>query len=335
MHHAHQRVHLRAVAAVGAELLPDIRDRVQTDHVHALIGEEEEVLRHVVEHDGVAVVEIPLIGIEEGHHDLAAVVEPGEVARRRRGEDLRHRALILERKVPVVEEEVAASRHRVARSRGARPGMILARVVHHEVEADAHVLLVAELGELVQLLHLAELRLHLAEIRHGVAAVAPLRHGLEKRHQMQVVHAAVLNVVELLHHAIEVAGEVVDVQHHAEELVRAVPVGVLLPLFVQRAQGLAPRVIAPAEHVAEVFKRGLIVLIKLAVEPFQLVIALSQALFHLLSHVLLSLPGDFPVFQTRRAAAARSHSTAATVRTAPAPAGRCGKSGSRAARRPA
>ena len=50
---------------------------------------------HVVEDRGVGVVQIPLIRIEGGHHHLAGLLAPCEVARRGLGEDLRHRLLEL------------------------------------------------------------------------------------------------------------------------------------------------------------------------------------------------------------------------------------------------
>ena len=191
-HDAHQRVYLRQVAAVGAELFPDIGHRVKTDNIHALIAEEEHVLRHVVEDGGVCVVEIPLIGIEGGHDDLIGLRAPAEVAGRGGRENLGHGSFKLAGDVPVVVEEIAILKFLFTRAGAPGPLVILACMVHDEVEADRDVALVAVRSEGGQILHRAEGGLHFAEVRHGITAVAASDGAFQQGHQMQVVDAAVL-----------------------------------------------------------------------------------------------------------------------------------------------
>ena len=54
-----------------------------------------------------------------------------------------------------------------------------------------------------QVVHRAELRLDAAEVRDRVAAVAAADRALQQRHQMQIVDAALFEVVELFPHAVE------------------------------------------------------------------------------------------------------------------------------------
>ena len=71
--HAHQAdksVDLRQIAAVGAESLPDIRNRVKTDDINTVVAEIEHICRHIIEDDRVAVIQIPLIRVEAGHNDF-------------------------------------------------------------------------------------------------------------------------------------------------------------------------------------------------------------------------------------------------------------------------
>ena len=142
-HEADERVDLRQVPAGRAEGLPDIGHCVKTDDVHAVIAQVEHVRGHVVEHDGVRVIEVPLIRVKCRHHDLSGLFAPGEIAGRGGGEHLRDGALELVRDLPVVEEEIAVLVLQLALSRSYRPLVVLARVVHDEVEADADSSLVA------------------------------------------------------------------------------------------------------------------------------------------------------------------------------------------------
>ena len=197
MQHPCQRVYLGQIAAVGAQLFPDIGDGVQTDDVHTPVGEVEQVLRHVVKDHGVCVVQVPLIGIEGGHDHLSAVLQPGKAARGGGGEDLGHRLLKLVGNIPVVVKEIAVSGDGIPCPGGLRPGMILAGVIHHKVQTQADAFAVTGVRQCLQILHGAQLRLHCPEVRHGIAAVAAALHCFQQRHQMEVVDAALLQIGEL------------------------------------------------------------------------------------------------------------------------------------------
>ena len=202
-HHAHQGVHLQQVAAGGAQGFPNVGHRVQADDVDTVVAQVQHVVRHVVEHGGVGVVQIPLVGIEGGHDHFFCFLAPGKVARRGGGEDLGHGLLIPVGNIPGVIEEIAVLALDVARPGFLRPFVILAGVVHHEVQAHGDAPLMALFGKAVQILHRTQLGLHLPEIAHGVAAVAAALGAFQQRHQMEVIHAAVGDIIQLFLHALE------------------------------------------------------------------------------------------------------------------------------------
>ena len=55
-HHADDGVHLLEVPAGGAQLLPDVRHRIDADNIDTPVGEVEEIGHHLIEHPGIAVV---------------------------------------------------------------------------------------------------------------------------------------------------------------------------------------------------------------------------------------------------------------------------------------
>ena len=243
---------LGEVAAVGVQFLPDVGHGVQPDDVHALVAQEEHVLRHVVEDHGIAVVQVPLVGVEGGHHHLARLLVPGEVARGGGGEDLRHGTLEADGDLPVVIEEIALLTGPVAGLGPAGPFMVLAGVVHHEVQAqgDAPVMTVA--GQGGQILHGAQLRLDLSKVRHGVAPVAAALGAFQQGHQVQIADAAFLHVIQLFPHAPQSPAKGLDVHLHAHQVVALVPGGVRLPPEVQLPQGGGTVLPGAVQHVGKI-----------------------------------------------------------------------------------
>ena len=286
-HQSHERVDLRQIAVIRAELLPDIRDSIQTDNIDAVIAEIQHIRRHVIEHDRIAVIEVPLIRIEHRHDRLTDLCAPGEVAGGSRREYLRDRLLKFIGDRPVIIEEISVLILLLARAGTLRPLMILARVVHDKVEADAESLLMAVLREIIEIFHRAELRLDLSEIRDRVTAVAPVLRALEKRHQMNEIRAAFLNIIKVLMHAFQVPGKAVRVNDHAEHIISLIPVrherSRVVPLLEERISVC----IILMQHGYKIIKRLLVIMIELAVQPFHLIIMYLQALNKLRFPVLI------------------------------------------------
>ena len=278
VHQADKCVNLRQVAARCADLFPDIRRRIQTDDVYAVVAEVEHIRGHIVEYDGIRIVQIPLIGPECGHDDLACLLAPGEVAGRGLREYLGNGLLELVRNGPVIIEEETVLIFLLACFRALRPLVVLTGVVHDEVKAYAHAACMAVVSERCEVIHGTQLRLDFAEIGNRVAAVASILGALQQRHQVQVVDAALLDVIQMLLNALQIAGEAVGVHEHTEHIVALVPVGRrlagLVPLFQKRASLL----IIVIHHLTEVIKSLLIIVIELAVQPLHFIIMSGQPL---------------------------------------------------------
>ena len=229
-HHAHERMDLRKVAAVGAKLLPDIGNRIEAHDIDALIRQIQEVVHHLVEDAGVPVVEVPLVRVELRHDALPKLGQIGPVTRRRGGEHLRHIARVLVDHLLIGFEEVPAHVLALARPRAAGPFVLFGRMVHHEVHAQAHAPLMTGGGEVRELVHRAEPRLHAAEILYRIAAIgtALVGRGIEERHEVDVVHMATLEIGKLVLDALDGTGEVVDIHLHAEHVLAPVPRALLL-----------------------------------------------------------------------------------------------------------
>ena len=232
VHQPDQGVYLRQVTAVGAQFLPDIRSRVQTDNVDAVIAEVEHIRCHIVENSRIRVVQIPLIGIEGRHDDFAGLLAPGEVSGGCGGEDLGYGLLELIGDIPVIIEEVPVLIFLLAGAGAFCPLMIFTGVVHNEINADAHAQVVAFVAQGRQILHGAQLGLDLAEVGNGIAAVASVLGALQQRHQVEIVDAAFLDIVKMLPDALQVAREAVGIHEHAQHLISLIPVRHQLPGLV-------------------------------------------------------------------------------------------------------
>ena len=119
--------------------------------------------------------------------------------------------------------------------------MLGRRVVHDEVEAQADATAPKLRREPLEAVHVAEARVDCAVVGDGVAAVVRAGARLEQRHQVQVAHPELLEVVEALADPGEGAREAVDVADVADELLAAEPVGDALAPLVERPQILRPR----------------------------------------------------------------------------------------------
>ena len=198
---------LRQVAAVRSEFLPYVRNGIQTNNVDPLIAEVEHILGHVAEHSGIGVVEVPLVGIKGRHDNLSRIPAPGKITRRGRREDLGNVFFELLRDRPVVEKEIPVLILFFSGAGTASPLMILAGVVHHEVETQRDPVFVAVVCKRGKSFHRAQFRLYLTKIRYRIAAVTSPFRAFEQRHKMQVVHAAVADVVQLCANSVKITGK--------------------------------------------------------------------------------------------------------------------------------
>ena len=219
-----QLVDLGLVLAVRALALPQEGDGVQAQHVDPGGRQAEHRLGHRAEDLGVGVVEVPLVGVEGGPHPALELRLPREAARRRGGEDLGQRHLVGVGLGAIGERAVEGQRPRVAGQRGLRPRVLARGVVEDHVDAQRHARGAQVVGQRAQVVHRAERGLHRAVVDHRVAAVVGLRAGVQERHEVQVADAELAQVGQALAHAVQRAGEAVDVGHVADGLLALEPV---------------------------------------------------------------------------------------------------------------
>ena len=193
-HHSHDGVHLLQIPALGPQFLPNVRNCINADNINAPVGQVQEIGHHFIEHPGIAVVQVPLVGVEGGHHIVTALRQPGEISRGRGGEHLGNSLFIDTRNVPGIEEEVPAHVFPFPIPGPDRPLVILAGVVHHEIHAHLDALFMAGLGQFFQVLHGTQLFLDLAEVLHRVAAVTAAGNRVQEGHQVDVVDVAAFDV---------------------------------------------------------------------------------------------------------------------------------------------
>ena len=299
--HAHQpdeRMDLRQIAVIRAELLPDIRNSIQTDNVDSVIAEVQHVRRHIIEHDRIAVIEIPLIRVEHRHDRFSDRLDPGEVTGSSRREDLRDRLLKFIGDRPVIIEEISVLIFLLSGTGALCPLMILTRVIHDEVKADAESLRMAVLRELIQIFHRAEFRLDFSEIRDRITAVAAVLRALKERHQMDKVRAAFLDIIQVRMNSLQVSGEAIRVNDHAKHIISLVPVRYKRSCVIPLPKKRVSVCIVVVQHCHKIIECLLIIVVEFTVQPFHLVIMDLQALNKLRFPVLIdhfSLPALFEI----------------------------------------
>ena len=251
-------MYLGKISAGGSQLFPDIGYRIQPDDVDAPVGKAEHILRHVVEYHGVSVVQIPLIGIEGGHNDFSGIFQIGEITGCRGGEHLGNGLLVPVGFLPVVIEKVPAAGNRVSRSGGLGPGVFLAGVVHHEIQAHTDALLPAPVCQGFQIFHGSQLRLHPPEVRNGVAAIAAVLGGFQQGHQMEIIDAALCQIGQLFHHANQVSGKGIHIEHHAQKVIAPIPAGVFCSYLIQLPQRRISILKTAFQHLKEIGKDSIV-----------------------------------------------------------------------------
>ena len=196
-------VGLGQVLAVGAGPLEEVGHRVEPEPVEAHVEPEAHRLEHRLEDLGVVVVEVGLVREEPVPVVLLPHRVPGPVGRL--GVDEDDPCLLVELVGVGPHVEVAVGPVRVLAA-GLEPRVLVAGVVHHEVDDHADVALVRLVEEVVEVLDGAGLGKDVGEVGDVVATVAQ-RRGEERRHP-QAVDAQPVQVVELLGQSAEVADPV-------------------------------------------------------------------------------------------------------------------------------
>ena len=275
-HDPHQRMYLRQIPTVGSQCLPDIGNRIQADDVHPLIAEEQHICRHVVKYSRIPIVQIPLIGIEGGHDHLSRLVAPGEVSGSGGGEHLRYCLLVFIGDVPVIKEEVTILEFLLSRPGTFCPLMVLTGMIHDKIKTYGDSPCMTPLGQRRKILHGSQGRLHRPEIRHRISAVRTSLGAGKQRHQMQIVHSAFLDIIQMGLHTLQGSGKGIGIHEHSQHLISGEPLRHGLPAQVPFFQFSASVLKALIKHFTEILKCLHIIAVQLGIQPFQLVILRIQ-----------------------------------------------------------
>ena len=191
------------VLAVGSLLLVQVGHRVQPEAVDAQVQPEPQGRQDVLLDGRVLVVEVGLVGEEAVPVVLLADGVEGPVGGFGVDEDDAGVLVLL----VVVGPDVVVAVGAVGVGAGLlEPRVLVAGVVHDEVDDDAHAALVGGVDELDEVGEVAELGQDGGVVGDVVAAVA--QRGLEEGRQPQAVDAQPLQVVEFGGQALEVADAV-------------------------------------------------------------------------------------------------------------------------------
>ena len=236
-------VDLGLALAVGALALDGEGDGVQAQHLDAAVGQVQNDAGELGHDVGVAPVEVPLEGVEGGPHPAAHAVVPGEVAGGEVGEDLRQGALVGVGLSAVGEDEEVVAVALLAGAGPHRPLVLGGHVVEDEVHHQGDALGAQLAGQVLEVVHGAQVGAHGAVVGHRVAAVGVAGARGEQGHEVEVGDAQLAQVVDAVLHAAQGAGEALGVGGVSDAARVLGPGGVEGAGQVQAAQlGVARRV---------------------------------------------------------------------------------------------
>ena len=204
------------------------------------VGQVEEHVGHLGEDPRVGPVEVPLEGVEAGPDPLAGLGEIAEVAGGEVGEDLGQGPLVGVGQLPVLERPEHRLGLGIAGPGGHRPGVLGRAVVEDQVDADADPPAPGQPAQPLQVVHGPEPGVDGPVVAHRVAAVRVALPGSQQRHQVQVAHAQLAQVVEVLPDPLEGAGEPVGVADVPDRPRVLEPVRLDAALQVEQLQLLGP-----------------------------------------------------------------------------------------------
>jgi ABC-type glutathione transport system ATPase component len=116
------------------------------------------------------------------------------------------------------------------------PRVLLGDVIEHQVQGQCDTSLMQGAGELSQIVHRAQIRANGAIVLHRVTAVIGRRARLQQRHEVQVRHAEVLQVPNVLTNALNGASEKIGIGYVSQCVRTLEPVRAKQTLDIARTQ---------------------------------------------------------------------------------------------------
>ena len=162
---------LGQVAADGSQLFPNVWHRVDTQHLHTQVCQEQHIGRHLIKDHRISVVQIPLIGVEGAQHMLFHLLAPDKIAGCRGRKYLGHGLFKFCRNIVGI---IALIPVYVLLLPGLGPHSPLVgvrRMIHDHIQAQADASFPESLGESLQIPVCPYLGIHHTEILHRITAV--------------------------------------------------------------------------------------------------------------------------------------------------------------------
>ena len=147
-------------------------------------------------------------------------------------------------------------------------------MVHDEIQADVNATFVAGGSQICKIIHGSEFFLDFTEISNRITAVTASLWGVKKRHQMQIINIAFLNIIQFGFQIGKSTGKCIDIHHHTGKIIALVPCRIFFTFQIRFFQCIATHVVELLEYfqkIVQVHRDIWIVLIQFTVEPFQFV----------------------------------------------------------------
>ena len=202
---------------------------------------------------------------------MTDIRKPGEVSGSSGREYLRYGLFVFVRNLAVVVKEVTAHIFSVTLACFFCPLVIFRSVVHNKIHTQVHSVFVAFVSKGGKIFHGTKVRADFAEVGYCVTTVGTALRSVQKRHQMQAVYVAFLKIWKLGRNSLDVAGKIVNIEHHAKHILLAEPVRIFFSFQVAVFERAAACCKILVHLVAELCKH-IVIVIKLCVQPSKLVV---------------------------------------------------------------
>ena len=225
-------VSLGKVLAVRSFAFHKIRDGVYTERIDAHVEPIAHDLQNFVDDHGIVVVQVRLVRKESVPEIRLPDWIPGPIGFFGIGENDPDVAILLVAVVPHVEFALGRAWRRLAS--GLKPGMLIGRVVHHELDHYLQPALVGRRKKLLKILDRAIAGMHVEIVGNVITVVAEWRR--EKGQQPKTCDTEVLEIVEFLNQPAKIADSItIAVSERAH--VDLVDDGVFVPERIWGAAG--------------------------------------------------------------------------------------------------
>ena len=196
--HPHDGMDLGEVAAGGAHFLPQVGHRIDAEDLHPQIGQVEHTADHIVEYRRIAVVEIPLVGMEGGTDVFLHILLIDKAARRGLREHIGNGLFHLPGNIRRIKADIAVDVFLFARLCPHGPGVSVRRMIDDKVETQAHAATAHGSSKAAEILVGTQGRVHLIEILHSISAVVIGMGHLQQRHQVQIGDPLLCQIIQPL-----------------------------------------------------------------------------------------------------------------------------------------